>query len=107
MAGPCTSTDFPQRRTAAQGNRFARCASIRIHSRPSTTASDTAASTFSTKPGADRFRGNLNYNLGDDVWNARNPYSATKAPLLLNEWENTISGPLNKNTSFVAGRESK
>jgi hypothetical protein len=54
-----------------------------------------------TKPGADRFRGSLDYNLGDDVWNARNPYSATKAPLLLNEWENTISGPLGKNTSFV------
>jgi hypothetical protein len=54
-----------------------------------------------TKPGADRFRGSLNYNLGSDVWNSRNPYSATKAPLLLNEWENTISGPLGKNTSFV------
>lgn len=53
-----------------------------------------------TKPGADRFRGTLNYNLGDDVWNARNPYSAEKAPLLLNEWENTISGPLTKRMSF-------
>ncbi len=53
-----------------------------------------------TKPGADRFRGNLNYNLGDDVWNARNPYSAEKAPMLLNEWENTISGPLGKRASF-------
>jgi len=55
---------------------------------------------ITTKPGADRFRGNLNYNLGDDVWNGRNPYSATKAPLLLNEWENTITGPLGKRTSF-------
>src|SRR6267154_3204143 len=53
-----------------------------------------------TKPGADRWRGNLNYNLGDDVWNGRNPYSATKAPLLLNEWENTISGPLGRRVSF-------
>ena len=53
-----------------------------------------------TKPGADHWRGNLNYNLGDDVWNARNPYSAVKAPLVLNEWENTISGPLSKNISF-------
>ena len=54
-----------------------------------------------TKPGADRFRGALNYNLGDDVWNARNPYSAEKAPLFLNEWENTISGPLGKRMSFA------
>ena len=56
---------------------------------------------ITTKPGADRFRGNLNYNLGSDVWNSRNPYSAAKAPLLLNEWENTISGPLGKRTSFA------
>jgi Carboxypeptidase regulatory-like domain len=56
---------------------------------------------ITTKPGADRFRGNLNYNLGSDVWNSRNPYSAVKAPLLLNEWENTISGPLGKRTSFA------
>jgi hypothetical protein len=54
-----------------------------------------------TKPGADRFRGTLNYNLGTDAWNSRNPYSAVKAPLLLQEFENTISGPLGKKTSFV------
>ena len=39
---------------------------------------------IATKPGAGSWRGNLNYNLGSDIWNSRNPYSATKAPLLLN-----------------------
>jgi hypothetical protein len=53
-----------------------------------------------TKPGSDKYRASLNYNLGTDVWNARNPYSAQKAPLLLNEWENTISGPITKRSSF-------
>ncbi|HEV2201471.1 MAG TPA: carboxypeptidase regulatory-like domain-containing protein [Bryobacteraceae bacterium] len=54
-----------------------------------------------TKPGADRFRGTLNFNYATDAWNSRNPYSAEKAPLLLQEFENTISGPLGKRTSFV------
>lgn len=53
-----------------------------------------------TKPGADKYRASLNYNLGTDFWNSRNPYSAQKAPLLLNEFENTISGPLTKRSSF-------
>ena len=53
-----------------------------------------------TKPGSARFHGNLNYNLGSAVWNSRNPYSAVKAPFLLNEFENSISGPINKRASF-------
>src|SRR5581483_6055022 len=40
-----------------------------------------------TKPGADRFRGTMDYNFAHDVWNSRNPYSTQKAPLLLNEFE--------------------
>ena len=54
-----------------------------------------------TKPGTNRFHGNLNYNLDTGAWNTRNPYSAVKAPLLLNEFENTISGPIGKRASFA------
>jgi len=54
-----------------------------------------------TKPGTNHFHGNLNYNLDTDAWNTRNPYSAIKAPLLLNEFENTISGTLGKRASFT------
>jgi hypothetical protein len=53
-----------------------------------------------TKPGSDQWRGNLNYNYGTDTWNSRNPYAAGKPPMLLNEWENTISGPLSKRASL-------
>jgi hypothetical protein len=53
-----------------------------------------------TKPGSDHWRGNLNYNLGTSAWNSRNPYSAVKAPFLLNEYENTVSGPLGKRASL-------
>lgn len=54
-----------------------------------------------TKPGSDKYHASLNYNFANQFWNSRNPYSAEKAPLSLNEFENTISGPINKRTSFA------
>jgi len=54
-----------------------------------------------TKPGSDQYHASLNYNFANQFWNSRNPYSAEKAPLSLNEFENTISGPINKRTSFA------
>ena len=54
-----------------------------------------------TKPGADRYRGSVNYNYATDAWNSRNPYSAEKAPLLLNELEGNAGGPLTKRASFI------
>lgn len=54
-----------------------------------------------TKPGADHWRGTLDYNYANDIWNSRNPYSATKAPLLLNEFEGGGGGPLGKRVSFT------
>ena len=53
-----------------------------------------------TKPGADQWRGNLNYNYATDAWNSRNPYSAIKAPLRLNEYENSVSGRISKRASL-------
>ena len=53
-----------------------------------------------TKPGTDRYHATMNYNYGTDTWNSRNPYSAQKAPLLLNEFEGDAGGPINKRTSF-------
>jgi len=54
-----------------------------------------------TKPGTDHFRGTVNYNFANDFWNSRNPYSAEKAPLLLNELEGNASGSINKRASFT------
>jgi len=54
-----------------------------------------------TKPGSDKFHGSVGYNLGTQVWNSRNPYSAQKAPFLLQETENSFSGPLTKKSSFT------
>ncbi|HZL56068.1 MAG TPA: carboxypeptidase regulatory-like domain-containing protein [Bryobacteraceae bacterium] len=54
-----------------------------------------------TKPGSDKFHGSVGYNLGTDFWNSRNPYAARKAPFLLQETENSFSGPLTKHSSFT------
>ncbi len=54
-----------------------------------------------TKPGTDQFHGTIGYNLGTDWWNSRNPYAATKVPFLLQETENSFSGPLTKRSSWT------
>src|SRR6201999_84566 len=58
-----------------------------------------------TKPGSDHLHGTIGYNLGTRIWNGRNPYAAEKAPFLLQEFENSVSGPLNKHTSFTLDLE--
>jgi hypothetical protein len=55
-----------------------------------------------TKPGYDKYRAQVDYNLGTEWWNSRNPYAAEKAPFLLNEFEGNAGGPLGKRTSFTA-----
>src|ERR1700722_17942730 len=54
-----------------------------------------------TKPGYDKYRAQVDYNLGTEWWNSRNPYAAEKAPFLLNEFEGNAGGPLGKRTSFT------
>jgi len=54
-----------------------------------------------TKPGADKYRGTANWNFADQFWNSRNPYSAEKAPFLLNEFEGGAGGPLTRLASFT------
>jgi hypothetical protein len=54
-----------------------------------------------TKPGSDRYHGTVDYNSGDRVWNSRNPYSLDKAPFILNEFEGSAIGPLNRRASFA------
>jgi hypothetical protein len=54
-----------------------------------------------TKPGTDRYRGTFFYNFANQFWNSRNPYSAEKADLSLNELGGNMSGPINKRMSFT------
>src|SRR5256885_11141242 len=53
-----------------------------------------------TKPGTDKFRGSTYYNFADSFWNSRNPYEQQKAPFRLHEYGGSLSGPINKRSSF-------
>lgn len=53
-----------------------------------------------TKPGSEKFHADLGYNFATDNWNSRNPYAAAKAPFLLNELREMVSGPVGKRASF-------
>jgi hypothetical protein len=54
-----------------------------------------------TKPGAGKYRGTVDYNFANDFWNSRNPYSARKAPFLLDEFEGNAGGPITRRSSFT------
>ncbi|MGH9772837.1 MAG: beta-sandwich domain-containing protein, partial [Candidatus Acidiferrales bacterium] len=53
-----------------------------------------------TKPGADKFHGDVHYNFGNSFWNSRNAYAARKAPFLLQEYGGSLEGPLSGKASF-------
>jgi hypothetical protein len=54
-----------------------------------------------TKPGTEKYHGTVDYAFAKDFWNSRNPYSAHKAPFMLNEFEGNTGGPLGKRASFA------
>ena len=53
-----------------------------------------------TKPGTDKFKGSVYFNISDQFWNTRNPYAPQKAPFLLKEFGGSVSGALGKRASF-------
>ena len=60
-----------------------------------------------TKPGTDKFHGNVYSSFGDDVFNSRNPYAAEKAPFLLREFGGNVAGPISKRASFFVDTEDR
>jgi hypothetical protein len=53
-----------------------------------------------TKPGTDKLHGNVNFDFGDAIFDARNPYAAEKAPFLQKNFGGSLSGALGKKASF-------
>jgi hypothetical protein len=53
-----------------------------------------------TKPGSDRYRGNLFLHDGDAVFNSRNPFSTNKPDYSARMFGGNIGGPINKRASF-------
>src|ERR1700683_3899571 len=53
-----------------------------------------------TTPGTDKLHGNVNADIGDAIFDARNPYAAQKAPFLQRNFGGSLSGALGKKASF-------
>src|SRR3984885_9700314 len=53
-----------------------------------------------TKPGTDKLHGNVFADIGDGIWDARNPFAAQKAPFLQRNFGGSLSGALGKKASF-------
>ena len=55
-----------------------------------------------TKPGTDKFHGQLNMSGSDEPFNARNPYTGVEPPYFFYDLDGHLTGPLGKKTSFFA-----
>jgi hypothetical protein len=60
-----------------------------------------------TKPGTDKFRGQILTNFSDNVFNARNPFLPEKSPYQARMINATLSGPVTKKSSFTFDVESR
>ena len=60
-----------------------------------------------TKPGTDKFRGQVFFNFGDSIFNSRNPFAPDKPPYESRMFSGNLSGPLGKKASFFIDAESR
>ncbi|HEX6716690.1 MAG TPA: TonB-dependent receptor, partial [Pyrinomonadaceae bacterium] len=49
-----------------------------------------------TKPGTDRFRGQVSFNFNDDALNARNPFADSRPPIQTRQYGGNFGGPISK-----------
>src|SRR2546425_9905818 len=74
---------------------------IRINQNPFAAENDQPSARIDilTKPGTDKFRGNLNLNFNDESLNSRNPFqtsSPKRTPFQIRQFGSNLSGPIKK-----------
>ncbi len=72
---------------------------IRINANPFSAEYDRPGSgriEILTKPGTDRFRGQVSFNFNNQNLNSRNPFALTRAPYLSRNFSGNVSGPITK-----------
>ncbi len=52
-----------------------------------------------TKPGSDRYRGQVNFTFNNQALNARNPFAPTRAPYMSRNFSGNYGGPITKKKS--------
>ncbi|PYS22085.1 MAG: TonB-dependent receptor [Acidobacteria bacterium] len=61
-----------------------------------------------TKPGTDRFRGQVSFNFNNQALNSRNPFAVTRAPYMSRQFSGNMSGPITrKKASFFIDLEKR
>lgn len=60
-----------------------------------------------TKPGSDKFRGQIFYNAGNNILNSRNTFANTKPDAYQNMISGSLSGPITKKSSFSLDIDSR
>jgi len=60
-----------------------------------------------TRPGTDKFRGEVHFGFSDSAFNSRNPFAPTRAPFNSKLWGGRLSGPLSKRASFSIDIEGR
>jgi hypothetical protein len=55
---------------------------------------------ISTKSGSEQLHGLTFFNIGDSLWNSRDPYAQAKAPFLLREYGGNVGGPFNRALAY-------
>jgi carboxypeptidase family protein/TonB-dependent receptor-like protein len=53
-----------------------------------------------TKPGSDKYHGQVFFNFGDSVFNSRNPFSLEKPSYQTKMFDGSLGGPITKKASF-------
>jgi hypothetical protein len=61
-----------------------------------------------TRPGSDRFRGQVGFNFNDDALNARNPFTTSRPPHQSRQYSGNFGGPISKRkASFFVDFEKR
>src|SRR5579862_3124601 len=60
-----------------------------------------------TKPGTDKFHGQILADGNDSVFNSRNPFAVTEPPYHTTFFSGNLSGPINKKASFFLDAERR
>src|SRR5205823_8845683 len=72
---------------------------IRINSNPFSSEYDRPGQgriEILTKPGTDRFRGQVGFNFNNQAFNSRNPFAPTRPPYMSRQLSGNLSGPISK-----------
>ena len=105
-ADRCIST-VSRRVNFRLSRRFAKSASTRIRSPPSTTSWDTGALRSSRSRGPTNITGKSSSSGNDSAFNSMNPFAGEEQPYYSTQFNGNVGGPIGKTASFFFNVERR